>query len=319
MISNDIEEAIKELRSNNIIGLPTETVYGLAGNAYSEVAIEKIFALKQRPLYNPLIVHIKSAEYLSAVTVDIPQKAQLLADTFWPGPMTLVLRKKSRIPNIVTAGKDTVAVRVPSHKIALDLLRQIDFPLAAPSANPFGSISPTSALHVFNYFEDRLKVILDGGECQRGIESTIIGFDNDEPVIYRLGSLSLDLIENLLGPIKIKMHSAENAPEAPGMLSRHYAPSTETYLSDNIDELIEQHSNKRIGLLLLKNYKDGKVSEQQQILSLRGDTQEAAKNLYAAMHHLDSLNLDVIIAERLPDIGFGRTLNDKLKRASKKA
>ena len=319
MISNDIEEAIKELRSNNIIGLPTETVYGLAGNAYSEVAIEKIFALKQRPLYNPLIVHIKSAEYLSAVTVDIPQKAQLLADTFWPGPMTLVLRKKSRIPNIVTAGKDTVAVRVPSHKIALDLLRQIDFPLAAPSANPFGSISPTSALHVFNYFEDRLKVILDGGECQRGIESTIIGFDNDEPVIYRLGSLSLDLIENLLGPIKIKMHSAENAPEAPGMLSRHYAPSTETYLSDNIDELIEQHSNKRIGLLLFKNYKDGIVREQQQILSHRGDTQEAAKNLYAAMHHLDSLNLDVIIAERLPDIGFGRTLNDKLKRASKKA
>jgi L-threonylcarbamoyladenylate synthase len=319
MISNDIEEAIKELRSNNIIGLPTETVYGLAGNAYSEVAIEKIFALKQRPLYNPLIVHIKSAEYLSAVTVDIPQKAQLLADTFWPGPMTLVLRKKSRIPNIVTAGKDTVAVRVPSHKIALDLLRQIDFPLAAPSANPFGSISPTSALHVFNYFEDRLKVILDGGECQRGIESTIIGFDNDEPVIYRLGSLSLDLIENLLGPIKIKMHSAENAPEAPGMLSRHYAPSTETYLSDNIDELIEQHSNKRIGLLLFKNYKDGILREQQQILSQSGDTQEAAKNFYAAMHHLDSLNLDVIIAERLPDIGFGRTLNDKLKRASKKA
>ena len=319
MISNDIEEAIKELRSNNIIGLPTETVYGLAGNAYSEVAIEKIFALKQRPLYNPLIVHIKSAEYLSAVTVDIPQKAQLLADTFWPGPMTLVLRKKSRIPNIVTAGKDTVAVRVPSHKIALDLLRQIDFPLAAPSANPFGSISPTSALHVFNYFEDRLKVILDGGECQRGIESTIIGFDNDEPVIYRLGSLSLDLIENLLGPIKIKMHSVENAPEAPGMLSRHYAPSTETYLSDNIDELIEQHSNKRIGLLLFKNYKDGILREQQQILSQSGDTQEAAKNFYAAMHHLDSLNLDVIIAERLPDIGFGRTLNDKLKRASKKA
>jgi L-threonylcarbamoyladenylate synthase len=319
MISNDIEEAIKELRSNNIIGLPTETVYGLAGNAYSEVAIEKIFALKQRPLYNPLIVHIKSAEYLPAVAVDIPQKAQLLADTFWPGPMTLVLRKKSRIPNIVTAGKDTVAVRVPSHKIALDLLRQIDFPLAAPSANPFGSISPTSALHVFNYFEDRLKVILDGGECQRGIESTIIGFDNDEPVIYRLGSLSLDLIENLLGPIKIKMHSVENVPEAPGMLSRHYAPSTETYLSDNIDELIEQHSNKRIGLLLFKNYKDGIVREQQQILSHRGDTQEAAKNLYAAMHHLDSLNLDVIIAERLPDIGFGRTLNDKLKRASKKA
>ena len=173
MISKDINEAIEELQSDNIIGLPTETVYGLAGNAYSEKAIEKIFALKQRPLYNPLIVHIKSANFLSEVAAEIPEKAQILADAFWPGPMTLVLKKKSHIPGIVTAGKDTVAVRVPSHPIALDLLGQLDFPLAAPSANPFGSISPTCASHVFNYFGDRLKIILDGGDCQRGIESTI--------------------------------------------------------------------------------------------------------------------------------------------------
>ena len=317
MISKDINEAIEELQSDNIIGLPTETVYGLAGNAYSEKAIEKIFALKQRPLYNPLIVHIKSANFLSEVAAEIAEKAQILADAFWPGPMTLVLKKKSHIPGIVTAGKDTVAVRVPSHPIALDLLGQLDFPLAAPSANPFGSISPTCASHVFNYFGDRLKIILDGGDCQRGIESTIIGFENEEPIIYRLGSLSVDLIQEKVGPIKTKMRIEENAPEAPGMLSRHYAPSTETYLTDDVDTMIELHSHKKIGLLLFKDHKDGAAVAHQELLSINGDTTEAAKNLYAAMHRLDKLNLDLIIAERLPNVGLGRTLNDKLERASK--
>ncbi|MDA8692528.1 L-threonylcarbamoyladenylate synthase [Saprospiraceae bacterium] len=319
MISKDIGEAAEELQSDNIIGLPTETVYGLAGNAYSEIAISKIFAVKQRPLFNPLIVHIKSANFLSEVAIEIPEKAQILANAFWPGPMTLVLKKKSHIPDIVTAGKDTVAIRVPSHPLALDLLGQLDFPLAAPSANPFGSISPTCALHVFDYFDDRLKVILDGGECQRGIESTIIGFENEVPIIYRLGSLSVDLIQDKVGPIKTKMHNGENAPEAPGMLSRHYAPSTETYLSEDVDKMIEMHSHKKIGLLLFKEFKKSIPIEQQEVLSKNGDTSEAAKNLYAAMHRLDKLNLDLIIAERLPDIGLGRTLNDKLERASKKA
>ena len=319
MISKDLRDAIEELQSDNIIGLPTETVYGLAGNAYSDKAIKKIYALKQRPLYNPLIVHIKSANFLSEVAIDIPAKAQILAEAFWPGPMTLVLRKKNLIPDIVTAGKDTVAVRVPSHSMALDILRRLDFPLAAPSANPFGSISPTSASHVLDYFKDDLNVILDGGECEKGIESTIIGFEKDEPIIYRLGSLSVDLIQDKVGPIMTRTHNGEDAPEAPGMLSRHYAPSTETYLTEDVDAMIALHSQRKIGLLLFRDNNESVPLEQQEVLSMSGDVTEAAHNLYAAMHRLDKLDLDVIIAQRLPALGLGTTLNDKLERASKKA
>jgi L-threonylcarbamoyladenylate synthase len=244
---------------------------------------------------------------LSEVTVDIPEKAQVLADIFWPGPMTLVLKKASHIPDIVTAGKDTVAVRVPAHPVALEILGKLEFPLAAPSANPFGSISPTCALHVHDYFGDRLKVILDGGDCQKGIESTIIGFEDGVPIIYRLGSLSIDQIEHKIGPIKTKMYNDNTAPEAPGMLSRHYAPSTETILTDE---------DKQMGLLLFEDYNNNVAKENQEILSKNGDVIEAAKNLYAAMHRLDRLNLDIIIAQRFPNIGLGMTLNDKLQRAS---
>ncbi len=167
MITTDSEKARQVLINDGIIGLPTETVYGLAGNAYSESAVQKIFQLKKRPLYNPLIVHIQSHRFLDQVACDIPESAKKLAKTFWPGPLTLLLKKLPHIPGIVTAGNDRVAVRVPSHPLALELLEKLDFPLAAPSANPFGSISPTSAAHVASYFSDDLEVILDGGECEK--------------------------------------------------------------------------------------------------------------------------------------------------------
>ena len=171
MITTNISKASKELLIDGIIVMPTETVYGLAGNAYSDNAIKKIFDLKKRPYYNPLIVHIKAASYLSKVAVEVPDVALKLAEKFWPGPLTLVLKKQSNISDLVTAGKDTVGVRVPNHPVALELLKSIEFPLAAPSANPFGSISPTNANHVLNYFGESLHIILDGGECERGIES----------------------------------------------------------------------------------------------------------------------------------------------------
>ena len=319
MITTDLNEAKNELEADGIIAIPTETVYGLAGNAYSERALEKIFLLKKRPFYNPLIVHIKSAEYLTSVARDIPNIAQLLAHEFWPGPLTLVLKKQPHIPDLVTANKDTVAIRVPNHPLTLNLLDQLDFPIAAPSANPFGSISPTRALHVFNYFDNRLKIILDGGECQKGIESTIIGFENDQPVLYRLGSLSLEQIEEKIGTILTKTQSDDNQPSAPGMLSRHYAPTTDTYLTDDVEKLIHSYPNKKIGLLLFQNEHGLIPTERQEILSKKGDLKEAAKNLYAAMHRLDKLNLDMIVAERLPDIGLGKTINDKLQRATKKS
>jgi L-threonylcarbamoyladenylate synthase len=317
MISTDLNEARKELEADGIIAIPTETVYGLAGNAYSEEAVKKIYALKGRPFYNPLIVHIKSADFLPKVASDIPELAQVLANEFWPGPLTLVLKKHPHIPGLVTSGKDTVAVRVPNHPLTLALLEQLEFPLAAPSANPFGSISPTSAAHVHGYFEDRLKVILDGGACEQGIESTIIGFENNLPVVYRLGSLSIEKIQEKIGKVLSKTQSEDKLPIAPGMLSRHYAPATATYLTDNVELLIESFAGQKIGLLLFQHPSKRVPLEQQEILSPSGDLKEAAKNLYAAMHRLDKLNLYCIIAEKLPDVELGKTMNDKLKRATK--
>ena len=317
MITTDLNLAIKALTSNEIVAMPTETVYGLAGNAYSEVAVEKIYSLKNRPHYNPLIVHIKSAEFLPNVACEIPEIAKKLAEEFWPGPLTLVLKKQSIIPDIVTAGKDTVAIRVPNHPVALNLLQKLDFPLAAPSANPFGSISPTTAQHVHNFFQDTLEVVLEGGECERGIESTIIGFENNQPIIYRLGSLSVESIENKIGKLLSKTND-DKAPIAPGMLSRHYAPQTDTFLTNDIETFISNNPDKKIGVLVFQHPVKNSQILQQEVLSKAGNLEEAAKNLYAAMHRLDSLQLDLIVAEFFPETGLGKTINDKLQRATKK-
>jgi len=318
MITTDLNKAKKELVKNKLVAIPTETVYGLAGNAYDESALVEIFKLKNRPFYNPLIVHIKSASSITDVAIDIPESAKILAEKFWPGALTLVLKKKPHISDLITAGKDTVAVRVPNHPVALALLDKLDFPLAAPSANPFGSISPTNADHVFNYFGGKLEVILEGGECEKGLESTIVGFENNQPILYRHGAISSEEIEKITGKL-ITITNTEKTPNAPGMLSRHYAPNTDTYLTNNVVEMIKCFKGKRIGILVFKNQVNGKYIIHKEILSKSGDLNEAAKNLYAAMHRLDQKNLDVIIAERLPAIGLGKTMNDKLERATKKA
>ncbi|GGD40265.1 L-threonylcarbamoyladenylate synthase [Muriicola marianensis] len=318
MITEDIQVARTELEKGGIIALPTETVYGLAGNALDEGAVEKIYSTKNRPRYNPLIVHIKSADFLPQVARDIPDQAQILAKAFWPGPLTLVLKKQPVIPDAVTSGKDTVAVRVPDHPLTLKLLAQLDFPLAAPSANPFGSISPTSAAHVERYFGDKLKVILDGGECRKGIESTIIGFEDGKPVIFRLGSLSLEEIREKVGEVSFRTRSEDHQPAAPGMLLRHYAPSTDTYLVDDVLSFAASQTGKKIGLLLFMEARTNEGITHQEVLSPSGDLEEAARNLYAAMHRLDHLNLDMIVAEKFPDKGLGRTINDKLERATHK-
>ncbi|MBC7411808.1 MAG: threonylcarbamoyl-AMP synthase [Bacteroidia bacterium] len=317
MITTNITKAKKALINDEIVSIPTETVYGLAGNAYSETALKKIFFLKKRPLHNPLIVHIKSVEYINNIAKDIPEIAMKLAKEFWPGPLTLVLKKQKHIPDLVTAGHDTVAVRIPNHPVALALLEELDFPLAAPSANPFGSISPTSAEHVLNYFGDQLNIILNGGECSKGLESTIIGFENNIPILFRHGSISIEEIELCVGKVIIKTND-DLKPNAPGMLSRHYAPSTDTYLTDNVVELLKTFSGKNIGLLLFKNQIEHKNNIAQEVLSKTGDLKEAAKNLYAALHRLDKSNLDIIIAEKFPNEGLGKTINDRLERAIKK-
>lgn len=317
IISKDINKAITLLKAEQLVAIPTETVYGLAGNIFSEKAINAIFETKKRPHFNPLIVHIASKKDLETVASYIPEKAKLLADAFWPGPITLVLPKKNHIPDTITSGKSTVAVRVPNHPLTLELLSKLDFPLAAPSANPFNRISPTKAKHVAAYFGDKLDLILDGGQCIKGIESTIIGFNNDDPIIYRLGSTSIEAIETIVGPVAIK-NKKEQRPDAPGMLERHYAPTTKMILSSNLKESIKAYYGSSIGVLAFNELLEDDDINFKVVLSTSGNNlEEAATKLYDALHTLDKENLDIIIAERLPDYGLGKSINDRLERATK--
>lgn len=316
IISNDITKAVEILKNEDLVAIPTETVYGLAGNIFSETAIRKIFKLKQRPMFNPLIVHIHSLKQLHSFVTEIPEKAELLADAFWPGSLTLVLKKQPIIPDLITAGKDTVAVRMPNHPVTLELLKNLDFPLAAPSANPSGGISPTRSTHVANYFQGKLKMVLEGGECKNGLESTIIGFKNGEPILYRLGSISQEQIEKIVGQVQV-LNKKEKAPDAPGMLSRHYAPNTKTYLVDDAKTFSQQFPNQKIGVIIFNSTIEADNIKALKILSEKGDLQEAASKLYSTMHELDTLDLDIIIAERFPNTGLGKSINDRLTRASK--
>ncbi|TBN03901.1 threonylcarbamoyl-AMP synthase [Hyunsoonleella flava] len=315
IISKDISKAVALLSSEELVAIPTETVYGLAGNIYSEKAIKSIFETKQRPFFNPLIVHIPSVGYLDTIVSQIPEKARQLANAFWPGPLTLVLPKKDTIPDLITAGKDSVAVRVPSHPVTLELLKQLKFPLAAPSANPFNRISPTTAQHVEEYFEDKIKMVLDGGPCKKGIESTIIGFEKGNPIIYRLGSIAIEDIEAVVGKTPIKNKKEQN-PDAPGMLGKHYAPSTKTVLSSNILKEIENYGGMRIGALTFQSKINSEAISSQIVLSEIGDMSQAASNLYDSLHQLDKLDLDIIIAEIFPNHGLGKSINDRLQRAA---
>ncbi len=313
IIGKDIEQAIEVLKAGEVIGLPTETVYGLAGNAYNSEAITKIFTVKNRPTFDPLIVHTSSIERVREFVKEIPEQAQLLAKHFMPGPLTLLLPKKEVISDLVTSGLETVAVRIPSHPLALDLLQKLDFPLAAPSANPFGYISPTSAQHVDNQLGDKIKYILDGGECKVGIESSIIGFFDGEIVVLRKGGLAIEEIEAVVGKVSIEEHSSSN-PKAPGMLKSHYAPRTRLLVIR--DSLLVEEDKSKIGYLGFDKFKADIPFENQLLLSPSGDLNEAAKNLFAYMRLLDARGFDKIYTELLPESGLGRAINDRIKRAT---
>ena len=314
MITSDVDLAIESLKKGDLVAIPTETVYGLAGNAFDEPAVKKIFKVKNRPLFNPLIVHISNSKYVNRIAQNIPETAHKLSKHFWPGPLTLVLEKKMHISDIVTAGKSTVAVRVPNHKLTLDLLSKLPFPLVAPSANPFGFTSPTSADHVIECFADKIDLILDGGVCLKGIESTIIGFENKNAILYRHGSISIEEIEKIIGKVEIK-NKSNLSPEAPGMVKRHYAPKTKMIFSNDFIKSVKSYPNKKIGILCLKRVEKIPKSVHQEILSSDGNLNEAAKNLYTALHKLDRLNLDLILTSNVPEFELGRSINDRLRRA----
>lgn len=316
IISNDINKAVEFLNNENIIAIPTETVYGLAGNIYSDKAIRKIFEVKQRPLINPLIIHLYSIDQLDEVVSEFPPKAKLLAESFWPGSLTLVLKKKSTIPDLITAGNETVAVRIPNHSVTLKLLKKLAYPLAAPSANPYNRISPTNALHVENYFKNAIKMVLEGGECKNGLESTIVGFEKNEPVIYRLGAISLEEIEKIIGKIEIR-NKKEKSLRTPGMSKKHYSPTTTTYLTNDVTKMATDFKDRTIGLLTFSETITASNIKHLEILSQKADLKEAAANLYNSLHKLDKLNLDLIIAQRFPDFGLGKSINDRLERAAR--
>jgi L-threonylcarbamoyladenylate synthase len=242
---------------------------------------------------------------------NIPGKAKDLAEAFWPGPLTLLLKKKSIIPDLVTAGLPTVGIRCPDHPLTRELLAALAFPLAAPSANPFGYVSPTTPKHVADQLGDKIPYILDGGPCQVGLESTIIGFHNGMGMIHRTGGLKIEEIEEVIGNVRLNI-AATASPKTPGQLHSHYAPAKKL-IAGNIEELIGQFPAEKTGILSFqKNFQ----APLQVILSPSGSLEEAARNLFAALRTLDESPAEIIIAEYVPDTGLGKAINDRLRRAT---
>jgi len=315
-IGLDLQHAVALLQTGELVAIPTETVYGLAGNALNVHTVASIFDVKDRPTFDPLILHIANWQQADRWVQDIPAKASILAEKFMPGPLTLLLPKRSVIADLVTAGSPMVAIRVPAHPVAQALLNALDFPLAAPSANPFGYVSPTTAQHVAHQLGDKIPFILDGGPCEVGLESTIVGFEGDLPIVYRKGGVSIEAIEKVVGVVKVQEHSESN-PAAPGMLKSHYAPGTPMVIGD-LSTLAATYKGANVGVIVFKHTIPEVPIPQQIVLSPQGDYPEAARRLFAGLRYLDNLNLDIIIAELLPEIHLGRAINDRLRRASAK-
>ncbi|MEB2781383.1 L-threonylcarbamoyladenylate synthase [Algoriphagus sp. C2-6-M1] len=318
VIGQDISQAIRILDAGDLVSVPTETVYGLAGNALNPVAVASIFETKNRPSFDPLIIHVPSLLEAENYVGDIPAPLRKLAEQFWPGPLTLLLPRKNTIPDIVTSGLDRVAVRVPDHHLTLELLARLAYPLAAPSANPFGYISPTTPQHVDAQLGEKIAYILDGGKCKVGLESTIVGMEGDEVVVYRLGGLEISEVERTVGQVQVKSHSSSN-PQAPGLLESHYAP-IKPFLLGKLDMMIEEFQSKGIDFAVLSLARSFPAipSENQIALSPKADLKEAATQLFAAMRSLDESNATLILAELMPEEGLGKAINDRLKRAATK-
>ena len=312
-IGTDIEKAKSLLVTNELVAIPTETVYGLAGNALNNEAILKIFTAKNRPKFDPLIAHIPSVSHMKPLVDSIPENARRLAEAFWPGPLTILLERSDLIPDLLTSGLDTVALRVPNHPMTLELLEYLDFPLAAPSANPFGYVSPTKASHVNDQLGDRINYILDGGDSQVGIESTIVGFRSDEVIIHRLGGKKIEEIEEVVGNVQFELNESSN-PVAPGMLKTHYSPGKELLIGDIAKNLLLTEG-KVVGVISFST--DYNLPDQH-ILSPKGDLEEAARNVFSALRHMDEQSIDLILTELVPDIGLGKAINDRLRRAAAK-
>ncbi len=306
----NLERAAQIIRSGGLVAFPTETVYGLGANALDANATAKIFEAKERPSFDPLIVHVSGREMLQVVVREVPPLAVRLIERFWPGPLTLVLPKSEQVPGIVTSGLPTVAVRMPAHPVALELIRRAGLPVAAPSANPFGYLSPTRAEHVERMLGHRVDLILDGGRTAFGVESTILLL-TERPVLLRYGAVTVEELKDVLGTLELQVGESEK-PLVPGQLPQHYAPRTPIHIAP--PEAIPPELRRRVGYLAFQQVPKGfKVVK---VLSPTGNLLEAAAHLFEALHQLDRLGLEAIYAEPVPEEGLGRAILDRLQRAS---
>ena len=326
MISTDRDAAVELLRNGELVALPTETVYGLAAKALNPIAVAKIFEAKERPRFDPLIVHLPDRDWLGRI-VNVPagdrQLIGKLANKFWPGPLTIVLPKREIVPDIVTAGLETVAVRLSAHPVFAEIVGELDEPLAAPSANRFGRVSPTTAQHVLEELEGRIALIVDAGPTEHGIESTIVAVRDGRIAVLRRGPIT---DEQLSGFADIVSVTGTQRISAPGQLPSHYTPTTPLRLIDKAEAFPSQ-KNQRVGLLAWSGAFPSPTSPQLETscseafaavrnLSDRGDLREAASNLFRYLRELDALGLDLIVAERVPSRGLGAAIMDRLERAS---
>jgi len=299
-IISDINLAAEEILKGNIVGIPTETVYGLGANALNEDAVIKIFEAKERPRFNPLIVHLFEIDEVAKYVTGIPENFIKLYEKFSPGPITYVLNKNNTISDIVTAGNETVAIRFPSHKVFRELLKKVKVPIAAPSANRFGRISPTNAQDVVKELQGKINYILEGGSSEVGIESTVVDLSGNKPVVLRHGSISREEIEEVIGKTEniLTLNESEKF-NSPGMLLNHYAPVTPLVIVENEKEL-KNYKDKKYGVLDLNKYSDLK---------------ETAKHLFSDLRKLDEEGYESIVAYKVKDEGIGIAINDRLEKA----
>ncbi|GAB3854142.1 L-threonylcarbamoyladenylate synthase [Micromonospora andamanensis] len=300
------------LRTGGLVAFPTETVYGLGANALDARAAARIFEAKQRPSFDPLITHLADAADLEPLVDAVSPAVAALAARFWPGPLTLIVDRPDEIPPIVTSGLDSMAVRVPDHEHARRLIAAAGVPVAAPSANRFGQLSPTRAEHVVRGLGAAVDVVLDGGPSRCGIESTIVDARGDHPVVLRLGALPVEELEKVTGPVTVRPGSS-GQPVAPGTLAAHYAPRTPLRLVSGAEPAVAGGVDR--GYLAFRDRPAGDWAALE-VLSVSGDLTEAAARLFDALHRLDAVGVAEIVAEPVPDTGVGRAVNDRLRRAA---
>lgn len=311
-----IDVAANLLKQGKVVAIPTETVYGLSGNALNPEAVAEIYTVKNRPSFNPLIVHTNALHRLHPYVQNIPDTAHRLAQQFWPGPLTLLLEKTALIPEMVTAGSARVAVRIPRHPLTQRLLSMLDFPLVAPSANPSGYVSPTTAAHVAEQLGQKIPYILDGGPCFVGVESTIVSFEDQRLVVYRWGGVSQEELQRFVGPaVPVVFHTSQTGTLAPGMLSSHYSPRQPVVIG-NMANLLKHYVAAQVGVLSFRDTYPQVAAAYQVALSPTGDLAEAAQRVFAALRYLEKLPITCILAELVPNIGIGRAINDRLQRAA---